>query len=177
MTLGKELSKYKPDLVRVQEVWWDRGGTKPAGEYTFFYGKRNAKHELGTGFFVPKRIMSTIKRVVFVTDRTLYIPLKGHCDIIVLNFMPQQRIKLMMWKRFYKKLECVFDSFSIYHKQKKNSVAFSLQVNYTDWAAATCRRHLAPTFAERGVSCGQCSRFPVVINLSFLDWSCYFSFK
>jgi hypothetical protein len=35
----KEISKYKLDLVRVQEVRWDRGGTKPAGEYTFFYGK------------------------------------------------------------------------------------------------------------------------------------------
>jgi hypothetical protein len=27
------------DLVGVQEVRWDGGGTKLAGEYTFFYGK------------------------------------------------------------------------------------------------------------------------------------------
>jgi hypothetical protein len=41
------------------------------------------------------------------------------------------------------------------NKQKKNSVAFSPQVNYTDWATATWRRNLVPTFADIGVSCGQ----------------------
>jgi hypothetical protein len=31
-----EISEYKLYLVGVQHVRWDRGGTEPAGEYTFF---------------------------------------------------------------------------------------------------------------------------------------------
>jgi hypothetical protein len=37
----EEISKYKLDLVGVQEVKWGTGGTESAGEYTFFYGEGN----------------------------------------------------------------------------------------------------------------------------------------
>jgi hypothetical protein len=82
----EEISKYKIDLVGVQEVRWDRGDTEPAGECTFFYGKGNEDHKLGTGFFVHKRIISAVKRVEFFSDRMSYIMLRG-CwyNNIVLN--------------------------------------------------------------------------------------------
>jgi hypothetical protein len=53
MTVLNKLSKYKLDLVGVQEVRcrWDGGGTEPADKYTFFYAKRTEIHELGTGLF------------------------------------------------------------------------------------------------------------------------------
>jgi hypothetical protein len=38
--------------MRVQEVRWDTGGTEPAGEYSFFYGKVKENNELCIGFFV-----------------------------------------------------------------------------------------------------------------------------
>jgi exonuclease III len=60
---GEEVSKYKLDLVGVQEVRWDGGGTEPAGEYTIFCEKGNKNHKLGTCFFVHKRIISAVRRV------------------------------------------------------------------------------------------------------------------
>jgi hypothetical protein len=46
-TVASELAKL--DLMRVQEVRWDKNGNKPANSYTFFYGNRNANHHFGTG--------------------------------------------------------------------------------------------------------------------------------
>jgi hypothetical protein len=71
--VSKELSKHKLNLVEVQEVSWEVGVTELAGDYKLLYRKRNENHELGTGSFVPKRIISAVKRVEFASDRMVYI--------------------------------------------------------------------------------------------------------
>jgi hypothetical protein len=86
MAAARELARYKLDLVGVQEVSWDKEGTAKAGNYSFFHGKENENHQLGTGFFVHHRIVSAVKRGGCVGDRVSYIVLRGRwCNIIFLN--------------------------------------------------------------------------------------------
>jgi hypothetical protein len=97
----------------VEDVRWDGGGTERAGEYAFFCGKENENHELGTGFFIHKRITSADKKVEFVSDRMSYIILSGRwSNIIVLNVHAPTKDKIDDIKnRFYEELEQVFDTF------------------------------------------------------------------
>jgi hypothetical protein len=116
MTVAKEILKYKLDLVGVQEVRWDGGGTEPAGAYTFFYGKGSENRELCTVFLYIKPI-SAVQKVEFVSNRMWYIILRGRCyDIIVLNVHAPTEDKIDDVKdSIYKELEHIFSKFPKYH--------------------------------------------------------------
>jgi hypothetical protein len=47
-TVSEDLAKYKLDLVGIQEIRWDKGGTVSADDYTFFCGNGNSDLHLRT---------------------------------------------------------------------------------------------------------------------------------
>ena len=100
----------------VQKDGWD---VVRAGDYNFFYEKRNENHQLGTGFFVHHRIVSAVKREEFVSVRVSYmsVDLRGRwCNIIVLNVHAPSEEKIYDSKdSFYEDLERVFNHFPKYH--------------------------------------------------------------
>ena len=67
--VSRELARYKLVVVGVQEVRWDKEGAVRAGDYNFFYGKGFENHQLGTDFFVHRRLVSAVKRIESVSDR------------------------------------------------------------------------------------------------------------
>jgi hypothetical protein len=78
------------DLVGVQ-VRWEGEGTEPA-EYTFSSGQRNENNELGTGYFVHKKIISAVTTVEFVSDRMSHAILTvSWCHTIVLKCSRSKR--------------------------------------------------------------------------------------
>jgi exonuclease III len=108
-TVARELGKYKLDLVGVHEVRWDKGGSERAEDHTFFYGAGN-EDQLGTGYFVHKRIISAARRVECVSDRMSYIILRGRwCNIIVVHVhSPCENTTDDIKDSFYEELGRVF---------------------------------------------------------------------
>jgi hypothetical protein len=81
-TAARKSENCKLDVMGVEEVRWDEGGSQPAHDYKFFYGN----HHLGTGFRIHTGTILAAKRVEFISDSVSYITVRGRwCDIIVLN--------------------------------------------------------------------------------------------
>jgi hypothetical protein len=83
----------------------------------FFCGKGKENNRMGVGFFVHHRIVPAGKRVEFVSDRILYIVLRGRlCNIIVLNVhAPSEEKSDDPKDSFYEELEQTFHHYSKYH--------------------------------------------------------------
>jgi superfamily I DNA and/or RNA helicase len=92
-------------------------GIEWAEDYTIFYGQGNGDHQLGTSFFVHKRVVPVVRRVEFISDRILYIILRGRwCNVIVLDVhAPCEDKRGDVKDSFYEEPGRVFDQFPRYN--------------------------------------------------------------
>jgi len=136
---ARELAKYKLDIVGVQGLRWDKGGTVRAGDYDFFYGKENENHQLGTGFFVHHRIVSAMKRVEFISDRLSYIMLRVRWHIIVVNVhAPSEEKSDESKDSFDEELEQVFDHFPKYRMKFDKTKYMVMSQRSECWTNSQC---------------------------------------
>jgi hypothetical protein len=67
-------------------------------------------------FYRFKGIISAVKRVELISERMLYVKVKGQCNDTVLNMhIPPENKTDDVNDRFYEEQECVFDHFQKYH--------------------------------------------------------------
>jgi hypothetical protein len=93
------------------------GGTERAEDCTFFYGQGNGDHQLETGFFVHKRIVTAVRREELIGNRVSYIILSARwCNIIFLNVHASCEDKGDDVKySFYEELGWAFDRLPRYY--------------------------------------------------------------
>jgi hypothetical protein len=114
MTGARGLARYTLDLVGVQQVKWDKGGTIGAEEYNFFYGQGNEIQQLETGLLVHHRIDTADKGVEFVSAWMTEVVLRGHrCNTFFSMCMHESEEKNDYSKDcFYEELDYIFLTFS-----------------------------------------------------------------
>jgi hypothetical protein len=96
--------------------------------------KETKNNHLGTGFFVHHRIMSAVKRIEFVSNRMLYIVLKGRlCNIVSNVHAPSKEKSDDSKDNFYEEIEQVFYHFPKYHTQIL-LVDFNVKLGRDDYA-------------------------------------------
>ena len=75
--LEKEISRYKLDVVAIQEVRWTGHGKMERKEHSIYYSCQAKKHEFGCGFVIAKKINHLVMDFQPIDWRICKIRLRG----------------------------------------------------------------------------------------------------
>jgi hypothetical protein len=92
--------------------------------------------------------------ITYIWIVTSKLPLRRHSIHTSYIPRPESHAHVPSFMSFNQKIHQSVRLSKLFHN-KINSVAFSLQANYTDWVTTTSWRILVPTFVDRGMSHGQ----------------------
>ena len=85
-TVARELARCSLDLVRVQEVRWNKVGTVRAKGYTLLYWAGNENRQLGTGSLQERRVLikgEYLVRNTIIQNRWYILRLKLHVSAFI----------------------------------------------------------------------------------------------
>lgn len=113
--LLEEASKYKLDILALQEIRWPGQDIITKRSYTLFYsGSNQGRHELGTGFLVNKRLRHQIIDFEAISERLCRLKMRGrfYNITIICAHAPTEEAEDEVKEQFYAELERAYQSSS-----------------------------------------------------------------